>query len=225
MTSNLKALGLALVAVSAMSATWVSAAQATEGVFEWETGATELTATSEIAGHGHLFKMTGSRSFECDNVRMTVNLPAGTRATAFETNSSTYNDIVLGEDQCTGVLGIKQKITMNGCQYRFHAGESLKEGETRGTVDIVCPAGKEITTDSALCTINIPPQRGLSHVTYRTIEEEGKKEDITIELAVSNIKYKHTGFCGNGGGANGSYIGNLTVVGENGGKPKHVTVT
>jgi len=234
MIRNLKVLGLALVAASVMSAVGASAAQAIPTI-SWESGATKLTATQEpeTSGGSQLFKITNSSlSVTCNEVHGTVNLPGGvTSASELTTSEITYTDSTKEADHCRGPLGTSPKINMNGCQYNFHITATLKEapnGEGTGTVDIVCPAGKEITTEGAACTLHFPAQNGLSHVIYRTVKTTtgAEKEHVTIEPTVSNIKYKHTGLCGNGEGNDGVFTGNLTVTAEdNLGTPKDVTVT
>jgi hypothetical protein len=189
----------------------VSAAVAAEGAFELEAGATELTASSGITvGTGHLFQMAG-QSFACNNVSLALDVPPGTRATALETSSSTYNYIPFGLDRCVGALGFERKLTMNGCQYRFDVGETSKAGEAIGTIDVVCPPGAEIVTQGgSFCTIDIPPQSGLAPVIYRNVEEAGLPGSIAVEIAVADIRYRPTGFCGGGERTDGRYSGFLT---------------
>ena len=222
MTASLRALGSIVVGVFVMSVIVASVAQAREGVFEWEAGATELAGTSDAEEGIHLFKVTGSLPFTCDNVRWTMKLPSGTAATELETSTITYNALALGIDHCKGALGAKHRLTTKGCQLRFHAGKTLKPGETVGTMDFVCPPGEEMTTHGGfLCTVHIPPQDGLSHVIYRTVEDgEDEKETVAIAIAVSEIRYTHVGLCGRGGGSDGSYVADIEVMGRSQLAPK-----
>src|SRR5260221_432582 len=210
---NFKILGFAVVAVLAMSALAASTAQAAEGTFSWKEGTARLTATQEPETNGgsQLFKITNkSLSVTCNEVHATVKLPEGkTTATELETSEITYTDASKEADHCRGPLSTSPKSNMNGCQYKFHAGEIIKEGETKGTVDLNCPEGKEVTVESAACTVHIPAQSGLSSVSYRAVA--GSPGDVTLEPNVTGIKYKHTGLCGNGEGSDGIYTGNVTV--------------
>ncbi len=218
MIRELKTRWLALAVIVATSAMAASTAQAKEGVFEWDAGISELRASSGIeSGSGHLFQLAG-QPFTCNNVSMLFEIPDGSRATALETVSSTYNYIEFGLDRCVGALGFKRKLTTNGCQYRFNAGETLKAGEAVGTVDIVCPPGREITTHGGtICTVDIPPQSGLSGVRYRTVED-----DVAIEIRVTSLRYRPTGFCGGGERTDGHYSGLLTLDGAGGAGIKRI---
>src|SRR5258708_38135939 len=52
------------------------------------------------------------------------------------------------------------------------------------------PICKEVTVESAACTVHIPAQSGLSSVTYKTLA--GPPEDFTVEPNVTGIKYKRS---------------------------------
>ena len=216
MTRNLKAVGLALVAVLAMTAVAASAAQA--GQFTWENGTTLATAKQEAEGGSQLFKITGGLlTVTCDEVKGHAAISGSGPAASITTTEITYNDSELGGDKCTGPLGTQPVIEMNGCQYRFNAGSTTGSGVTQGTVDIInCTnADKSITINGgALCTVHVPEQTGVGPVTYRTINP-GSKKEVTIEPNVVNIAYHHTGLCGNATNNNGTYTGNVIVKGQN----------
>jgi hypothetical protein len=225
MIRNLKALGLALVAVCAMSAFAASAAQATAGSFSWDSGTTKLDAN----GVGEqIFELTAG-TVKCNTVTGSTKV-SGTGAESVTSETITYTDAGK-EDKCRGPFGTEPKIEMNGCQYRFNAGTtvaSAPNGHTTGTVDIVnCTnVDKSITVNAPGCIVHIQEQNGLGPVTYKTAKN-GSFEDVTVEAAVTNIKYTHTGFlCSNGSATNGKYTGNATITGTNaGGTATNATVT
>jgi hypothetical protein len=216
MIRNFKALGLAVVAVLAMSAVVASAAQAVE--FKAGAYPAALTAKAESLANGGSQKfVTTAGTVTCDTVTGTATLSGP--ASSILTTTITYTDSALEaegkKDTCTGPLGSQPVIEMNGCQYRFNVA---------GTVDIVCPESKTIVVNGGgLCTVKIGSQTGLSKVTYTTITEGGI-EKVTISPAVTNIKYSHSGLCGTGSGTTGSYTGNVIVSGTNSGNPTNVTV-
>jgi len=230
---NLKTLGLALVAVFAMSAVAASAAHATAASFSWDSGTTRLTGTAAPIAEGGTQKFTitaGALSTSCDTVYATAEV-SGTSASSITTiGSPTYTNTVeekAGEKHtCTNNVGGKVTVSTTNCNYRFNAGTTVTAGTSSGTVDIVCPAGSEgITVNSpGLCLIHIFAQNGLGPVNYNTMS--GPPEDVTIEPLVNNITYTHTGLCGNATKADGTYTGQVTVKGENAsGAQTNATVT
>jgi hypothetical protein len=80
-------------------------------------------------------------------------------------------------------IGQNSTLNVNGCNYNYHA---------NGVVDIVCPAGQEITfsVPSPVCDVRIPPQTGLGTVTYHNINSE---TEITLEPHVTGIQYTAAG--------------------------------
>jgi hypothetical protein len=214
MIRNFKALGLAVVAVLAMSAVVASAAQAVE--FKAGAYPATLTAKAEsIANGGSQKFVTTAGTVTCDTVTGTGTLSAQSPSI---TISNTYTDSALEaegkKDTCTGPLGSQPVIEMNECKYKFVAS---------GTVDIICPEGKSIVVNGGgLCTVKMGGQTGLK-ATYTNIVEGGV-EAVTFSPAASTIKYTHSGLCGNGSGATGSYTGNVIITATNGGKPTNFTI-
>ncbi|HWM64105.1 MAG TPA: hypothetical protein VNP96_08995 [Solirubrobacterales bacterium] len=107
-------------------------------------------------------------------------------------------------------------IDMNGCDYRFKAGET-EAGEDAyvGTVDIVCPGSNEIVVTTSVCVIRIPSQNGLGVVTYETTAGEPDL-DATLDVTGS-LKYTIDSGCGPTGSGtftNGSYVTAMTLFAE-----------
>jgi len=233
MIRNLKALGLALVAIFAMSAVVASAAHATAASFSWDSGTTRLTGTAASIADGGTQKTTitgGALSISCDTVYANASV-AGTSATSITTDTKiTYTNSAeeaAGEKHtCTNNLGGKVTLSTTDCNYRFNAGETVTASSSKGTMDIVCPAGSTgfTVTSAGLCTIHTFAQNGLGPVNYSTMT--GPPEDITIEFNITNKTYTHTGLCGNATKADGTYTGKITVKGSNAsGGQTNVTVT
>ncbi len=117
MTRNLKALGLALVAVFAMSAFIASAAQASPVV----TVEKEATLTTESIGRQQFVFNPGAENeetLECAELTGDATVNNGD-------TSITLQELVYEED-CTVRVGSQTLpviFDMNGCHYTFHGGE------------------------------------------------------------------------------------------------------
>jgi hypothetical protein len=146
MIRNLKVLGLALVAVFAMSAMAASSALAveeTQGVITSD-GPVKLTGTDTV-GEPSVLKFNATQSLECHghydvgNVGVTphgfINLTAPNSVTSV-TVAPTYTN-------CFGIVGATKApatVTMNGCDYVIKIGTTNGvAGQYAGTADLVCP--------------------------------------------------------------------------------------
>jgi hypothetical protein len=212
MMRNLKVLGLALVAVFAMSAVAASMASADDLTSESspvilsgkQEGSDVLTITAGNIACKEI-KYSGTTITPTTTVTVTPSYPEKTSA---------------GEQNCTA-LGFPSIIHTNGCTYLFHINGA---GSTTGTVDIVCPAGKEITVTTNApatikCTLHFPAQTGLGPVTYINTGA-GTTRELRIETKITNLKYSHTagtglGTCTTGTGTTGGYVGKMLFTGLN----------
>jgi len=213
MIRKLKALGLALFAVLAMSAVAASASQAA-GVFTWESGTQILKAESdEEAGGGtatgkQVFT-TQSGSVECDTVEGQAAV-SGTEATEITSQSISYHNH--GKTTCTGPGGTSPTIEFGNCDYKFTAGQTIDEMQTTGSAHIECTSGT-IVINAPLCQIKVKAQKPTGgHVIYHTIT--AAKNYVTMEATVSEIHSVAQGFfCEKGTTTNGQYKGNVIVKG------------
>ncbi len=217
MTRKLKALGLASIAVLAMSAVVASAAQATAGTLTAESYTTTLTETQ--VGTNQWTIGTGVRVVTCASSLTHGSLagPAGA-----VTLRSTYTN-------CTSTGGLPVTIT-NSCDYIT---SWTKVTATTGTekIDISCPAGKAIVIDvyaSAAkhtenvraCEYTIEEQKGLVAGEYH-MEGVGTGRDLTTTLNVQKIVTKNAVgsklLCGIAAGETGTstITGTETLKGEN----------
>jgi len=190
MTRNLKALGLALVAVFAMSALVAGVASAAEFHSEVET-----TTIKASQSNTHLFKTTAG---EVTCLSATFEGKQTTKTASSITVTPTYKECHIN------FFGSKVSATvnMNGCDYTLYAA---------GTADITCPT-KEAEVVAAGCTIKVAGQTGLSSVSYSNIAKH-----IDINASLGGIKYSHSGFtCGTGSGTAGTYNGTTTAEGNGG---------
>lgn len=200
MTRNLKALGLALVAVFALTAVGASAASAAE----FHSEATETVLTGSQIGTD-VFETNGG-TVECSEATYVGEQSGTTTTTA--TVTPTYSG-------CTAFGFGGASVNTNGCEYEFHS---------NGTVDIQsCNTAAGVIVTASLfgtrkCTVEVPEQAGVSGVTF-TSSGAGTTRDITVDVAITSLHYIQTagtgfGACASGTATNGKYNGSTTVTGE-----------
>ena len=228
MKRNLKALGLALVAVFAMSAVAAASAQATAAEFSYGVGTNILKATEDPSAPSQEFSTTAG-SFTCDMVEGQATTFNGSEATGEEIG---YWDTALGtkaQAKCTGPFGTEPKIETNGCHFKFKAGSTvgtLGEGKSSGTVDIANCSTGEIKINAPLCTIHVTEQENVGPITYKTVT--GTPDHVTVEAEATNIVSHHEGFfCGGSAHTDtaGSYFGKATIKAYNNSTQTNATVT
>jgi len=181
MIRNLKALGLALAAIlalSAVSASGVSAATEPIAKFSCSTYPCSLSG-EQPAAEKHEF-VTAAGAVECE-LAIFQSSTISEAATGL-TVTPTYEECVL-HNALTGTTD-PATVTMNGCDYKFtihyhetKKGAGVKADEYSGDVDIVCPAEKAIEI----------------HVFKAADEEHKEATKCTYhikEQAVDNIDYK-----------------------------------
>jgi hypothetical protein len=248
MTRNLKALGLALIAVFAMSAVAASAAQATAGAFSWASGTTKLMGSADPEAKNQTFTVTPgavTASFTCDEVDGEASV-SGTTATEVTAPTIVYSEAATtaseGAGFCKGTVAgipnVKTTVKMNGCGYKFTSNTTvgtLAEGKVEGTVHIECQEEKVIEVSAAGCLVKVGPQT-VGRITYTTKVTGSGVEDVTAHAEVgltagehnNAIDYSTTGItCGNHPAeTDGTYAGTVTFTGTNASQgATNVTVT
>jgi hemin uptake protein HemP len=192
MTRNLKALGLALVAVFAFAAISASAASA-------ETTETKihgaLTTTPNVTaniigtedGGNHRFEVGGGvGTVECEISEFHGHIAGKTTSPTF---TPTYSI-------CSMTLfGTKRPVTVthNGCNYTLTA-HHFTEGDTKGLgqLHLVCPEGKKIEIHvfndgpphaNLRCTYTVEPQTINTGITFHNKDNAGPggKDTVTIQ--------------------------------------------
>ena len=142
MIRKFKTLGLAMVAVLAMSAFVASAAQA-----QYTASSYPTTATATSALGNDVFTTEGG-SVECaSHFQGTL-----TEASSTLTVTPTYTS-------CKAFGFAHATVNMNGCAYVFH-----RTSATSSNATVECPAGKSITVVAGNCEIVIHAQGPLSSV-------------------------------------------------------------
>jgi hypothetical protein len=221
MIRKLKALGLALVAVFAMSAIVASAASATAGTLTAE-GKTVI-ATAEQSGE-HEFVLTdhpiapGFAVTKCKKAVFT-----GTAGVTDGATSVTAHPVYT---ECTA-FGQPATITTTGCDYVLNTGTPvIVEGVQTGwhvVTDLVCAETKEPTVNHVIkivtgtCEVTVGGQTGLTTSEVTNSGGAGTAMDLLLHTKITGIKYtvvKDNIGCplsGTGSFSKGDYNGTTTV--------------
>ncbi len=188
-------LGLAVVAMLAIAATAAPGAQAGE----FTAGGYPATITGQNVNVQELTTELGT--MEC-GVKF-----HGELAEASE-------DLTLTPAYGTSceIEGLQVHVSLNGCDYRFHAGATLAMDTVEGSMDVKCPEGNKIDfliTAMQNCHLTIPEQLGLGEVTYR---DKTMAQDVEVELNIEGLDYELDAGCPvEGAFENGSYVGDSTL--------------
>lgn len=207
MIRNIKALGLALIAVTAMSSVAVSAAQAAPGELHvHENTKAVLTATITPNTIHKLAIGTGS-PVECTTASLEGTVENATHGSPQPSITVTEATVTATYSGCQ-FLGGGATVRMNGCKYKL-VGTAVLTSQAQV---IGCTAGKqiEIIAGGGACTITIGAQAALPHVTYQHVVHANTKEtDAVAHATVSGIAYTRDGFfCPSG---NASFTGTTTL--------------
>jgi hypothetical protein len=206
MIGKIKALGLAFVAITAMSAMASSAAQA--GTLDIEKQPAVLTGVNEVGQQTtlNIQKTTGGSgvfSSHCEEATL----------------EGTTQGLQIHEAQVTAaytkckLFGLAATVTMHGCKYTLTGAGHLPN---TSTVDIVgCTPGKSITIQSASCQVVIPEQNNLSHVVGDNVATGGGvPHEVTLTATVTSITHTQFGVCPDGNNHhsnNAEFTGNTWV--------------
>ena len=196
MTKNhLKALGLALVAVFALSAVAASAASANPALFTAEVGAGETAGIDggQTSAFGNTFSI-GGKPWSCEEAALVGEAltagPASTEATLTPQYRNCHV-IIAG-------LTFPITITVNGCHYKFNATKETTDTEGNPTpfsadLTIECNnAGEQIEihvyaskakheADEPLCTYDIKPQGPINNHIQLT-NNAGGPNDVVAHI-------------------------------------------
>lgn len=171
MTRNLKALGLALVAVLAMSAMAASGAQADpKNPAQVTLGSAEGTIDATQIGTG-TFTRTG-RTVTCTEGHFEAHVDDGD--TTITTTPAIFNG------HCTGPLGFEATVDMNSCDFHFE----LLGTEVEGVDEFTATAGLECTNENDHAIINVynGAHEAENIVCQYTFNETGNEDLDTIKL-------------------------------------------
>jgi hypothetical protein len=206
MTRKLKTLGLALIAVFAMSA--VASATASAVGPEFHSGATSGTVKGTNVGE-ETFTVTAG----------TVKCSSATYTGTYSASTVTSQIVTPAYSGCVAFGFVNTPIDVNGCQFRFNQPTEPSKGDYVSTVDIInCTKPMEVT--AANCTVTIGNQAGLSGVTWDNVTT-ATPSHLTATTNISGIKYTQDPKgeflpCNSSTDTNGTYVGTNTVKAFNG---------
>jgi hypothetical protein len=178
MSNNFKALGLAIVAMLAMSAVVTSAASA-------QATTAKLTAMDNV--YPKTWYATNSAGQE------TLTTEAGTVECA-----STFSGSIAGATQeftvnpvysgCKAFGFLNATVAMEGCSYRLKITTTLTSPTHHYQVhsNVVCPAGKAIKITAGTCVVTIGAQTGL---TTADLENNAATTDILFRPTKGKTNY------------------------------------
>jgi hypothetical protein len=167
MPRNLKTLGLALVAVLAMSAMVTSAASASQ-----YTGSAYPTTGTASNTTGQETLTTPGGTVQCDSHF------EGTLSAASSTAT-----VIPKYTNCVAFGFLNATVAFNGCDYLFHSGASQSGGVYNNKVDLLCSLGSgPVTIKGGTCHVLVPEQHGLSNV-----KTTNSASSVTAQPNVTNI--------------------------------------
>jgi hypothetical protein len=221
MIRNLKVLGLAMVAVLAMSAMVASAASAHE--FKSEAASTQLTG-----------KQVGEHVFtaEGNEVKCTTATFNGTQSGTEADEVTIHPEYGKGLDpegnpgKCR-FSALTATVTTTGCDYKFDS-ETSEAGHA--TTQVVCAEKSNITISLSGCTITIGAQTVDGGVSFDN-EGSGTTQQVKVTATATGIDYSASGFgCSlagikTGAHSDGTYNGTTTVTGEKPSTVEHVGIS
>lgn len=231
MIRYLSVLGFVLVAVFAASVMAASADSDEQGMI---TADGPVTLDMFETGVGQNATTMFGEKIECPGTiytghqyNVTPHQPIPPGATTI-TVTPHYNNA-----NCTAFPGPrKATITMNGCDFVFHIGNTVAADRYALSTDIVCPVGQQIEKhvylapndeQMSFCTYTIKPQAGLPGARITTTTNGAN--DFDIIGAFQNIHVEKHGLCGAGTTNAGQWDVDLTVKGTDPvGGPTGVTV-
>jgi hypothetical protein len=192
MTHKIKALGIAFIAIAAISSLAVSSAQA--GTVHIEPNPAVVTGHIETGQQHKLQIPAVPNPFNsvCDVSTIEATVHQVVSQTTPKTQ--TVHDITATPSYSSCKLaGTNAQVTMNGCHYTL---TGAGQPALTALVDVICTTpGKQIEIRTAICTVHIPAQNGLSHITF--VNQAGNK--ITANATVGGITAVQTGAACPGG--------------------------
>lgn len=220
MTFNLKSLGLLAVALLALSGLMAEAASAHTPARL--TSAQNETTIIGVPEEGNTVLSATGQTVSCEIEEY-----------HFTAVGTSFEDVSAKPEytQCNAFGLVNAKITGFG-----HYPEAEGEGpyctyslNADGTVDLVCPVGREVIVECGTCVMRVPAQNNLGTISYSTATWEGKHA-LTLTINVSEITASYTdGFLcpltSSGESATASLSGKARVWGEDPSSHESVALT
>ena len=217
MTRNLKALGLALLAVFALGAIGTQAASAADA-HEFHSDGPRTIITANNVGEGsHTFQVGAAGTVECTGATFESTV-VGTEVVKDQTYKA---DTITATPKYTGCTfgGQPATVFFNDCAYVLDSdtteGNTTVAGSKHANVDIECAANNKIQVHTVNCTITVGAQTVKHAVTYKNVTESSVTISTTAHGVVVGKERNTAAQPANGcllfpTGAVGKYVGNVT---------------
>jgi hypothetical protein len=198
MIPNLKAVGLAVVTVLAMSAVIASTSSA---AVQYTCSSYPCTVTGSNVSGNETFTTPGG----------TVQCESHFEATLKDASSALIVTPTFQTEKCPAFGFLNGAIHTNGCKLRFTPSGKLGEGHYSHKWDILCESGKQIVITAATCEVAFVPQTGLSSVTTTnsggSVTVTPNVENLTMNVIKDGLGCPFSGT----GHKLGSYHGHFTL--------------
>jgi hypothetical protein len=173
MIRKARIIGIAVVAVLALSAVVASAASANTFMTKNSVYPQTVEGSQSTA---HVFTVTGQK-VTCKTAKF--------KGTA--TAASSTQEVHPTYEGCTA-FGFEASVTTTGCNYLFHLAAGGSGSPQSGTVDIVCETGKSIVINAGFgtCEATVGAQTGLGGQTF-TNTTVGGVEKIIVGTSTTGI--------------------------------------
>jgi hypothetical protein len=158
MILNLKTFGLLLAAVATMSAVVSSASQASQ----YTCSSYRCLATGSNSPGNETLTTPGG-TVQCKSHYL-VEEEGTTNGAGIQSPGASTVTVTPTYTGCSSFGFLNASISMNGCDYVFHAKARLATGQYNNEVTIACPAGKSITITSGTCVADVSAQGPLKSI-------------------------------------------------------------
>jgi hypothetical protein len=194
MKRNLKALGLAIVAVFAMSAIVAQAAQA------------KFDTLKTFPTQEHVFLQGEADPTEPNQVFTTVTggfsvTCTGLSLTATVADKSTESEGEPSYTGCSSPIG-SASVRSNGCTYKFTSETNASE---HAVVHVICPTGKEIEIETGGCVVFVEGGQTLTGIHYTNVQTGAAEKEMHLTLTTTSEMNIH-------GHSNGAFACSLGGV-------------
>lgn len=152
-------------------------------VFDSDTEST-VTLSGNVEGEGATFKVEAGFEVLCKSDSLSGSL-SGSPETL--TLHPAYAECTAS----TALGSISAAVTTTGCNWVYHAGETLAEEEYSGTADLSCESGKEMTIEAATCTVHVASQSGFSTMKYVN-DFTTEPEEIQLIASLTEVTMSKT---------------------------------
>lgn len=206
MLTKLRLSGPVLILVAAICAI------ATSGVQAGQTDVGKQPASIFVhseAGQNHVLSISNTSGGKFSLVCPTATFEGTTQGQ--QVNEATFTPTYsAGVSGGCSAFGVASQPVANGCKYTI---TGAAQPANTGLIDVVgCTSGKVMETKTAICTVDLLEQNGLSHVVTTNISSQ----EVTLSATLTGVTVRQTGAaCPDGNnhlGTSGSTSGSTILI-------------